>query len=242
MTTQTTLPEIAVHTKVSDQDKELMTSAQGILNAYEKRVVETPQDYETIAAEMMSIKGRARRLEEVRVSITKPINDGLKAINKLFGDPIELYEKCERIIKNKMVAFNNEQERLRKEEEARLQKEQEIAAQKEKDRLDKLAEKQMTAGNFDKAEETLQRKEEVAVAPVTIAKQTVNVSGIQMRKVWKARVKDWNVIPVSQLTATDKQKEATQAHLNALAKASKGSIPVAGVEFYEEQDIASGSR
>lgn len=241
MTTQTAMPEIAVRPKVSDEDKKLMEGAQAVLAGYEARKITTIDDYETIAKEMMAIKGRAKRLEEVRVSITKPINDGLKVINKMFGDPIALYEKCERIIKNKMVDFNNEQERKRKEEEARLQKEREDAAQKERDRLDRQADKAIESGNFEKAEDLLDRKDQVAAAPVSIPKQTVAVSGVSMRKTWKARITDWNAIPVSQLTATDKQKDATQAHLNALAKSSKGTIPISGVEFYEEQDIASGS-
>jgi len=66
---------------------------------------------------------------------------------------------------DKMDAYLREEKHKRQEAQDKIDREAAEAKQREIDRLDKLAEKQMDAGRFDKAEETIAKAEDVASAP-----------------------------------------------------------------------------
>lgn len=94
-------------------------------------VIESRDDYLIADEEMKSAKRRWKGLEDLRTSITGPINKGLDAINALFGGPQKLLKQTEDLWKAKMIAFDDEQER--KENAARAEAER--IAQVERDRL-----------------------------------------------------------------------------------------------------------
>lgn len=72
--------------------------------------------YALAADELKSIKAKANSLEDQRTSITGPINQALKGINAMFKGPGEVLAQAERILKTKMLAWQDEQERLAAEE------------------------------------------------------------------------------------------------------------------------------
>ena len=129
-----------------------------------------------------------------------------------------------------MLGYQQEQERKRQEEEARLRK----IAEDEQRRRDALAQKQAekarARGNEERAQEIL---ENVPIIPTPVVlKEQPKVKGISTRKVWKFRIIDANQLPREYMIPNEKM-------LLAFAQATKGTIPVPGVEFYSEEIVAA---
>lgn len=88
-------------------------------------VIRTEPEYRAQAATLVDLKGRIKDLESKRTAITKPINDGLKAINAMFKGATEQLEQALRVVESPMKAYVQEQDRLRREAEESARKEQE---------------------------------------------------------------------------------------------------------------------
>jgi len=133
MTTESILAPIAA---LSVPDSTALTSrAQSALVFIQGFEIATAEDYGLAADELRAVKLKANAIEDQRTAITGPINKGLKAINDLFRGPATLLEQAERIIKSKMLAWDQEQQRLAAEARARA----EAAAAAERKRLDEEA-------------------------------------------------------------------------------------------------------
>lgn len=97
--------------------------------------VDSAETYGLAADELKAIKARANSLEEQRTAITGPINKALKAINDLFRGPAELLAQAERMLKGKMLAYDQEQERIAAEQRRKAEE----AAAAERRRLEEEA-------------------------------------------------------------------------------------------------------
>ncbi len=144
-------------------------------------------------------------------------------------------------------------EREKSEAAARLQREKEqaalqaaeearkraAAATNEAERAKAAAEAEKAQAAANKAAAAALVREETAaavIAPVvTVAAVTPVIAGQSVRKTWKARVVNAAILP-REYTLPNQQA------LDAFAKATKGAIPLSGVEFYEESTLASSSR
>jgi colicin import membrane protein len=94
--------------------------AEGVVALAKDYKVTTVAQYEAGGEQLMQVKGAQKRLEDLRTSITKPLNETLKAVNALFKAPGERLESAEKTIKAELIRFTNEQERLRIVEQRRL--------------------------------------------------------------------------------------------------------------------------
>jgi uncharacterized membrane protein YqiK len=123
--------------------------------------IDSPESYGLAADELKAIKARANTLEAQRVAITGPINTALRAINDLFRGPAELLTQGEKMLKSKMLTWDQEQERIaaaarRRAEEAaaaeRRRLEEEAAArQREAEAQARAAAEAQAAGNAQAA-------------------------------------------------------------------------------------------
>ena len=140
----------------------LAARAQQALTFAQSFEITSAEDYGLAADELRAIKVRANRLEEQRTSITGPINAGLKAVNNLFRAPAEFLAQGERVYKGKMLAWDQEQERLARIErekaeaiaaaERRRLEEEAAVRQAEADRQVELARKAQAAGDAQAAQ------------------------------------------------------------------------------------------
>lgn len=139
----------------------LTTTAQSALAFIEGMVIDSAETYGFAADELKSIKARATAIEKQRTGITGPINTALKSINDLFRGPGDLLAQAERIVKGKMVAWDQEQERLARIERERAEaiaaaqrralEAQAAAAQAEAEMQAKAAAEAAAAGNAQAA-------------------------------------------------------------------------------------------
>lgn len=105
--------------------------AQQALGFIQSMNVDSIEVYGFAADELMAIKTKAAALEKQRTAITGPMNTALKGINDLFRGPATLLEQAEKLLKGKMLAWDQEQERLARIERQRA----EVVAAAERKRL-----------------------------------------------------------------------------------------------------------
>lgn len=129
--------------------------------------------------------------------------------------------------KKVVIAYDREQEAKRLEEQRKLQEAAEKEAEKERARLEKQAEKLKTP---ELKEARLEQAASVVVPTIVVQSQVEAVKGVSKRVTWKARVVNKNVIPLEYLIVD-------QSKLDAVARATKGTILIDGVEFYSEESL-----
>lgn len=66
---------------------------------------ETTEDFAVLGEVLTHTKGQAKRLDELRTNITKPINQALRATNDLFRPALKAYEEAEKIVKEKIADY-----------------------------------------------------------------------------------------------------------------------------------------
>jgi len=184
-----------------------------------------------------------RRIKEVRqqwIEYWRPIKENAyktwKSITTREKSGLDICDTAEKILKQKMLAWKQEEERKLEEERIRQQKLAEELVRKEKEKLLKQAEK---IKSEEKKEILIQQAE--LIQPVVIQKEEIKVEGVQLRTVWKSKLTDIvklvNFIKerpeLINIFLTFNQKEADK-----FANAVKGQASIDGVEFYQEEILA----
>jgi hypothetical protein len=190
--------------------------------------VTTPAQYEAGAADLARVKGMLKKLEETRTSITGPMNAALDKVNAFFKGPATKLKAIEQLIKGKLGAFYEDQQRIAREQQAKADED----ARKERERIEAQAKKAAESGKVEKAE-ALQQRAATVVAPV-IVREPPKVSGMQMRDAWKFEVTNPSLVPREYLVVDE-------ARIRKVVQALKGDANIPGVRVYSEKQIASSA-
>jgi len=174
----------------------LIMETSGTLDCAKEIVITSQAMFDLAADELKTIKARAKELEEKRIAITKPMDVAKKLVMDLFRKPLAYLNEAENTLKNGMLEYSNEQERLRKEEQARL----DAAAKAERERLEAEARE---------IEKEVQRK-------AALEKAEADRIATELRIKQEAEAK-----AASDLVAKAKTEEAKQAAIKAQDEAAK---------------------
>lgn len=160
------------------------------------------------------IASTKKRFEDVRKFFTKPLNDHVRNIKDQFKAQAEPLNRADKIIRTKVLKYNQEQERKRKEEEERLRKLVEEANKKAQEYAEITGEEHIPI-----------------VIPQTEVKQSVksNLGTTTIKKVWTFEVVNENEIPREYLVLDVKK-------VNEAIKA--GVREIKGLKIYEKDEIA----
>lgn len=227
--------EAIVPVEVQTKIKETTES----LSIYDNYIVDSPEKYQTGADDVMAIKAKAKILEETKMSLTRPIEEGKKKIIALFKKPLDFLKQAEASVKKAMVLWDTEQEAKRQAEEARLAEIQRQEAEKLQQKAAKEAARAESL-KTDKARANAKAQAEkleaeaiavVAIAPVVESK-VEEVSGISKRRDWKFRIINPSDVPREYLMLDEK-------YIGQIVRASKGKKQIPGIEIYFEDTIAS---
>lgn len=189
--------------------------------------ISTNVSYQLAGEELQRIKGAYKRLEDMRLTITKPMDDAKKAVMEFFNGPKEKLTEAETQIKAAMKAYAVEL--ARKEEEERKIAEQ--AAADERDRIALAAAKAAEEGRRDEAEAIAATVSTVVAVPV-VSRQTPKVSGITTTKVWKFEITDASLVPREYCIVDEKK-------VRGVVTALKEAAVIPGVRIYQEEQISS---
>ena len=173
------------------------------------------------------IKTKLLTLEDVRKTITKPLDESKKAVMDLFRKPIEAYSTARDIVRKALVEYHSEQERI----QAEAKRQAEVDAAAKQAEILKRAEKAKASGRTQQAEFLEQRAEAVVTSVPEVVPQ--KIAGLTFREKWTALVVTPSLVPREYLIPD-------QAALDELARKTKGSARVAGVNFKMEKIPVQG--
>jgi len=171
------------------------------------------------ATDDLSIIARVKKaLEAKRKEFIQPLQDHIKEINDAFKRLMEPIEIADKTTRSKILAFQQEQERIRREQEEvnRLRME---AAQKEMELKGELSELVSL----------------VEVSPEAPKRVSTDMGTAGQRDNWKWEVVDFALVP-------DGYKMINSGVLTPVVKASKGKITIPGIRIYNEPIIAVNAR
>lgn len=218
------LPDI---NPAADPDvKELTAQSAQLLALSSTYKVATADQYNGAGDELKRVKAAQKRLDDLRKSMTRPLDAAKKAIMDFFRAPEDQLARAESGIKRAMIAFSEEQERIRREE----QRKAEEAARKERERLEAQARKAAESGKTEKAEQ-LEERAAAVVAPV-IQREAPKVSGVNLRDVWLFEITDPNLVPREYLVVDESK-------IRKVVGALKGDTTIPGIRVYSEKRMAA---
>ena len=215
----------------------LAKSAERVLAIARSIVVDSNEMAKIAAAELVTIKGRARELDEERKRITKPMDDAKRAVMDIYNPAIEKLNQAEAALKSTLTTYQNEQRRLADlaaAEEARK-------AREEAEKLRARAEKMEDRGKAEDAEALRNIAAMTAAAPRAVSAPP-KLAGVSTRKVWKANVTDRAAAIKALADNPTYQHLLTidESALNKLAAAMKNpNSPIPGVVFYEDSAMSA---
>jgi hypothetical protein len=234
----------------------------------------TPDDYAATAETTKQVKAAIKQVDAFFDPMVRANLEATRRTNEAKATLRSPLVEAEKLLKQKQLDWQAEQERIRQREQARLQAEADERARREREKAEQeaarqraiQAEQERAAAELRRQSESyadaaerarLQReaaaadrkaaaaavkveaKQEQAaavVAPVvTVASVAPEIKGQSIRKTWRAVVVDAKAVPRDWLIVND-------SALQAFARATKGAVVVAGVEFREEASLASASR
>lgn len=160
------------------------TDADQWIAAAASFAVATAEDSERAQRWRAKINAEIKRLNDERLTLTRPLDDSKKRIMALYAAPLQLLEAALQTYGRKIIAYNEAQAVLARKAQAKLEAE----AAKERARLQEIADKAAAKGQEDKAEQ-FQMRAAAVVAPI-VQTEAPKVAGTQFREVWKHEVTD----------------------------------------------------
>lgn len=187
----------------------------------EKMIVIKSEEDVVLSTEFLSqAKARADRIEEIRVSFTKPINEGLKNINVMYKEPYKAYLEMITKVKRAISDYRLEEERK---------------AQKEEDRLEKIREEK-NKRNEEKGKVPDLTPVKTVERPETIVKSESGKT--KTIKVWKFKIENVNELPESyKKTILDFAVDKGIADTVIRKVVNAGIRDIPGVRIYEDIEV-----
>jgi len=213
---------------ITQEAKLRASDAERLAKSYSTYIILNADEYEKSANELKKVKGKYKELDELRKSMTAPLDTSKKKIMDFFRKPLDFLLNAENTIKLAMRKFQQEQERKRREEEIRLAE----LARKEAERLQKRAEKASKKGQAEKAEALQQQALETEMMKPIVQSEVPKVAGIGSRESWKFRIVDIDLIPREFMTPNLQR-------IGEVARTTKGTLKIPGIKFYKEDIITS---
>lgn len=211
-----------------DDVREVTAETQAIAALAGSFHVTTVEQYVAAGTELTRIAAAQKRIETVRMAITRPMDAAKKAVLDFFRDPEAKLETAKNTIKRAMIAYDDVQRRAREEDQRRADE----AARRERERLAAQALRAAESGKVEKAVQLEQRAQAV-VAPI-IQREPPRVTGVNYREMWKLEVTDPALVPREYLVVDESK-------IRKVVGALKGDAQIAGVRVWSEKQIAVGA-
>jgi len=185
--------------------------AKGLKDYAEKLTIITPEDLKKANNDIAQISKLKKALEEKKREYLSPLREFADAIRETFSTFFDPIIAADKITRDKMLAFDAEQKRIRREQEEvnRLRME---AAQKEMDLKGKLT-------------EAVNLVEVMPEAPKRVSTD-MGTSGVATN--WKFKVIDFSLLP-------DRFKMENTALIGRIVRAGEREIP--GVKIWPEDSL-----
>lgn len=209
-------------------EQTLSVRASDLVAAADRAVADSPENVSKCADLIGLIKKQAKAIDTERKTIVDPLNAVVKHVNSRFKPMTEALDKAEREVKGKVLAYQQEQARIAREEAARRQKEAEEAALAAAQQAEAKGDTIAAEAAVDLAARTTYRPAEVA--PVAGAETG---TGLNIQKRWTFRVTDLAALAAAYPTCV----EVKNAAVMGLFRAGIKDVP--GIEFIQEETVVA---
>lgn len=175
----------------------MMDRSNKLLAFVKSLTITSPEDLREAADELARIKGRIKDLTDMRMSITRPIDEAKKNAMAVFAGPTQVLEQAESILKTTIGTYQAEQERKAREaqaaaeREARRQRDEaeakareaEAKARAETERIQREADEKAAALQAEAEAAAASGNEEQAAALQAQAEEVTSVAVAQVEEV-----------------------------------------------------------
>jgi len=198
--------------------KAFFDQAVGLREYAEDLVILTAEDLAPVTNDLSVIAKVKKGMKDKRESYVKPLKDRAAEFIEAFKILMAPVEKADSILREKMLTYNKEQERIRQEQE-------------EINRL------RIEAANKEMAlkGELTESVDLVEVAPEAPKRVSTDMGTVGQRDNWKYEVIDFALVP-------DEYKMINPAVLTPAAKSYKDTRTIPGVRIFNEPIIAVRTR
>lgn len=121
---------LAIVNEENPVEVQLRSTAQELCELAGDVMIMTRADLSLATDLVKNIKTRHRDIEDERKRLVRPFNDGVDAINARFKSMTVPLKDAEDSLKNKMLAFQKEEEKRAQEEAARIENTRQLAEEK----------------------------------------------------------------------------------------------------------------
>lgn len=187
-------------------------------------VVNSAESYGLASDFLKRVKQAQVRVTAFFAPMKQKAYEAHKAITAQESETLKPLQQAESTVKRIMSEYYQTQERIRIAEQQKAQEAADDAARKERERLEREAAKLKTP---ELREHRLEQAAQVIAPMIQVATAVPVVAGQSVVKRWKAVVINVDLVPREYMVVND-------TALQALARATKGAVKVAGVQFVEE--------
>jgi predicted ATP-dependent endonuclease of OLD family len=199
-------------------------------------VVRNPQEKAYAIEFVKQLKLAQKRITEFADPVVKSAKATYDTARKQRDGLLQPFVDAEKLAKEKILFFDQEEQQRVAEEQRKLQAKLEADARAERERLRKAAEKLKTP---ELREERLAEAEAV-IAPAVMVQQPDKVAGVSTSTRYKAELVDFNEL-LKAATLNDGVALSflmfDQVKANAFMRATKGQVPVPGVQAVEDRSL-----
>jgi hypothetical protein len=206
-----------------------------LVSSADALTIETSEQLDASGGLLTTIKARQKALSNLRLSITRPMDQAKKRVMEVFQPTVGRLASAERTIKDAVLTYTQEQERQRRVAQAKL----DAAAAAEREHLQKQADQHRATGRDGRAE-TLEQRAETVEAP-TVAQPEVPSGAVHLRTTWHAEVTDLAALAkaCAEGQAPLELIQPNMAVLNAQARTFKGALALPGVQAVSEEGVTA---
>lgn len=241
---------VANETEVNKSAAVFQRESAGAISVAEALIIDSPEMYQLAADERKTNKDRIKKLDEMRLFFTRPLDQLKEKYMGLFKPARDEYDKACKIIDDKLLRYEDEQREIARkaqEEANRLAEEQRRQAREAEEAAARAVQEAQAAGNTEavaEAEAELEEAAETAAivehVPAPVFEPAIPKGvGASSRGNWYAEVTDMMelVKAVAAGTQPINMLEANMKVLNGMAKSLKQHMNVPGVKSKEKRGI-----
>lgn len=218
---------------MENNEKSLIEAAETAVYGVPK-ILNTVDDYTFAAEKLREIKATESKVKDYWKAPKEAAAKAHKDICAKEKEMLKPLEAAEKSIKESMQKYNEIQEQLR----LKAIEEEKARQREEADRLLNEAIQNELNGDCIGSEQGLAMAEIVSdMEAVAAPAEAPKADGIAAAKVWKARVIEPESVPA--YANGIEIREIRQSALDQLAKLTKGTAKIPGVEFYQEYRISA---
>ena len=195
-------------------------------------VISTQDHYEKANEFLRAVKGLQKEIHATFDPIVSAAHKTHQEATSKRKEHLDPAISAERVVKGKMIAYDDKMEAIRRAEQRRIDAKAREEEERKRKQLEKRAEEWAAKGKEAKAEELQEQAEEVEVVAPVVAPKVEKIKGVSFKENWSAIVVDETKVPREYL-------QVNTMALNRIAKATRGSIKIAGVEWKMEKILAS---